>query len=71
MEIMIFSEDDNNEPFKEKYLILYYKDKKWRIRSIRAESAAKAEEHFRYGPMKTKGAEFYEVYVFTGINDYV
>lgn len=68
---MLISEDDNREPFKEKYLIVYYKDHKWHMRSIRAESAAKAEEHFRYGPMKTKGAEFYEVYVYTGINDYV
>lgn len=68
---MFISEDDSKSKFKEKFLILYYKDHTWKIRSIRAENAAKAEEWFRYGPHATKGAEYFEVYVFTGITDYV
>lgn len=63
--------DNEKSPFKEKYLILYFKNNTWHTRSIRAESATKAEDWFRYGPHATKGAEYYEIYCFTGITDYM
>lgn len=55
----------------EKFLILYYKEHKWRYRIIHAESALKAEEWFRYSKFKTSNVEYFEVFVFTGISDYV
>lgn len=38
---------------------------------MHAENALKAEEHFRNTTIKVKGVEYYEVFVFTGVSDYV
>lgn len=55
----------------EKYLILYYKQDKWRFRIIRANSAIDAEEKFVNKKLHNNDVEYYEVFVFTGVSDYV
>lgn len=55
----------------EKYLILYYRNDKWRFRIIRANSPLDAEEKFVNKKIMNKDVEYYEVYVFTGVTDYV
>lgn len=55
----------------EKYLILYYRNDKWRFRIIRANSPLDAEEKFVNKKLMNKDVEYYEVYVFTGVTDYV
>ena len=55
----------------EKYLIIYFKDDRWKFRIIKAESPLKAEEKFVNNKLCSKDVEYYEVYVFTGVSDYV
>lgn len=55
----------------EKYLIIYFKDDRWKFRIIRAESSLKAEEKFVNSKLRSGDVEYYEVYVFTGVSDYV
>lgn len=55
----------------EKYLILYYRKDKWRFRIIKAQSPLDEEEKFVNKKLMNNDVEYYEVYVFTGVTDYV
>lgn len=55
----------------EKYMILYFKDDRWKFRIIRANSPIEAEEKFVNNKLRSKDVEYYEIYVFTGVTDYV
>lgn len=65
----------NLKKFVEIYMILYRYDNRWKIKMIRAHSAAEAEEKFRSGQifrhMVRDDGDRYMIFVFTGVEDYV